>query len=97
MTEAVMFPTFELRALLWGDAVERYELISKEIVSANRWTTNYRLVFKFGDKFYENTFITDSRESREERHKDHVLDENGVYELEPYEATVTLYRRVSQS
>lgn len=55
-----------------------------------RWGTNKTYVFPRGDKFYEVTLEYHTTEGNQTHYP------LTAYEVEPYEVTVTKYRRVKQ-
>lgn len=68
------------------------EVIEEEITNQSRWSTHYRVVFKWEGKFYETHFSRGSTECQDESPYEYEDDDIECPEVEPYEVTVTKYR-----
>lgn len=69
------------------------EIISQDIIDQSRWSTHWRTVFKFQDRFYETFYSIGSTESQDERPYDYEPDEIEIDEVFPIQKTITIYER----
>ena len=86
------FKTKDLQELAYGEDIEGFESILKEIVAIERWEILYYQVFKYGDKFYCTNYRVGATESQERGPYD-FESKSGLEckEVWPVEKTVTEY------
>lgn len=68
-------------------------VISCEKVGTTRWKVQNELIFKFQDKFYQTIYETPATEMQDGEPYEFEGDEIECPEMEPYEVTVTKYRK----
>lgn len=87
----------DMMALAFEDIYDDGEWIIHvhKIIDTTRWSTVYYMVFEYDGKCYESTFSMGSTESQDERPYEYDGDMIECQEVEPYEVTVTKYRKVS--
>ena len=68
--------------------------IQEKIVDQRRWTTVYKRVFKYEDKFYVTTYESGSTEQQDTQPYEYDPDEIECDEVKPVEKTVIVYEKV---
>ena len=91
----MIFKAETLRSILW---YEEGEVILNKITSTTRWDTWYRFIFKpEGDnRLFETSYCKGSTECQSNRPWEYE-DDVECYEVEPYQRTITDYRRIEKS
>jgi hypothetical protein len=67
------------------------EVILDEIIDHRRWSVVHRVIFKVGNRFLEGRYSRGATENQDEQPWEYGGDPKFT-EVEPYQATVTLYR-----
>ena len=80
-----------LQELVYDEA-EDCEVIHKRFSHKSRWSIHYTMVFKFEDKLYQTSYKVGATEQQDEEPYEYEPDEIECPEVEPFEATITLYR-----
>lgn len=74
------------------DEIDNVEKVSDEYTGSGRWETYHTAVFKRGDEYVALDYSEPATEMQEGQ--DQSIAE--FYSVEPYEVTVTKYRKVGQ-
>lgn len=69
------------------------DIISEDIIDQSRWSTHYRTVFKFENKYYETFYSVGSTEYQDESPYEYEPDEIELDEVFPVEKIITVYER----
>ena len=85
----------EVRYLNVGDWYEEYILLENHYITSGRWSERWEMIFRHNGKFWGVMYEVPSTEMQEgmdsfDQNLDGTVD---VYEVEPYEVTVTKYRK----
>ena len=84
-----------LQNLVWGDFdSDHYEVIYDNVEDSSRWSIQHEMVFKYDGKFYQTSYRVGATEYQDEQPYENDNDEIECHEVEPYEVTVTKYRKV---
>lgn len=75
------------------DVLHSDAVVEDEMVEQGRWTTLHRTVFRFDGKFWQAHYEVPSTENSGD-FEDVNYNEITAHEVEPYDVTVTRYRRV---
>lgn len=84
------FDTDWLRSVIYKDTTEA-EIIINDIHGNSRWTIEYKLVFKFEDKFYQ-AYYSEGATENQDREPFEDEDEYVCTEVFPREETVIVYK-----
>lgn len=88
------FKKEDLQDLLWEDCDERWSIIEDEIIENSRWSILHGLIFAYDGTLYETSYSVGATENQDESPFEYDDDEIECHEVEPYEVTVTKYRKV---
>lgn len=95
MINYVKFPKDDLQELVgWGDP-EGYEIVLNQLDGNSRWSLEYRLVFKHGDKFWETSYRTGATEQQDESPWEYDSAEIECWQVEPFTVAKTDYKSVN--
>ena len=83
----------DARALLWDDGPEGISIVKDDIIDNSRWSILHNIVIKKDDKFYEDNYSVGATENQDESAWEYT--EPNFVEVEPYEKTVTDYRKIN--
>lgn len=83
----------DARELLWEES-DLYKIVENEIIGNRRWSIDYQLVIKeiATGKYYMDTYSVGATESQDESAWEY--SEPNFVEVEPFQETVTKYRKV---
>jgi len=73
---------------------ETYRVITNEMIDTSRWSIRHHLIFEYQDKFYESSYSTGATEYQDEGPYEYDDNEIECYEVEPYQTTITKYKRI---
>lgn len=70
---------------------EGFEIIETAMLDQQRWTTRYKVIFKYNDKFYVTFYRSGSTENCDERPYEFDPDEIECEEVFPTEVKILKY------
>ena len=83
--------------LLYGDydndGMKKAYVIENELISNDRWSLHYRMIFKYADKYYETFYSRGATEYQDEQPYEFEDDMIECDEVVPVEKTITVYER----
>ena len=88
-----LFPKEDLLALVWDDIPTGYEKIEDQQTGTGRWSAYHTMIFRHDGELWQTTYSRGLTESQDEEPWEY--DEPIAYRVEPYEVTVTKYRKIT--
>ncbi len=76
-----------------GDPPETMKVIREELVDTGRWSVKYRLVFKFGENFYQTRYSRGATEYQDESPFEYDNDEIECEQVYPVEERIIVYKK----
>lgn len=74
---------------------ESFEVVRDEICDTRRWAIRYEMIFWFEDKYYQTFYEVGATEYQDISPYEFDPEMIEVTEVEPYEKTITAYRKVA--
>ena len=70
---------------------EQYTVISKDIVDTSRWSIVYKMIFQYGNRFFQTSYRKGATECQDESPYEYESDEIECKEVFPVEKTIVVY------
>ena len=90
----LIISTEDLLELILGSEIEGMELVQKVFKHKGRWSTQYNVIVKIGDRYGLTMYEEPATEQQDVERFPCPGDKQALMEMEPFQETVTRYRRI---
>ena len=91
MEVKISFQADVLRDLAYDDAPDEYQVIENVLVGHSRWSLQYRMVFMFGDLFFQTHYNKGATEMQDESPYEYDSEMVECLQVRPKLVEVTKY------